>query len=74
MQRVVVMKTKQFEKLVSSIKEAGEIKSGLRKPSRIYEIKPPVDSLWNRIGDKLASNGFGAKDVDRIIRNVRSGK
>jgi putative transcriptional regulator len=35
------MKTKQFEKLVSSIKEAGEIKSGLRRRSRIYEIKPP---------------------------------
>jgi len=35
------MKTKQFEKLVSSIKEAGEIKSGRKKSSRIYEIKPP---------------------------------
>jgi len=35
------MKTEQFEKLVASIKEAGEIKSGNRKPSRMYEIKPP---------------------------------
>jgi len=35
------MKTEHFEKLTASIKEAGEIKSGKRKPSRVYEIKPP---------------------------------
>ena len=35
------MKTEQFKKLTASIKEAGEIKSGKRKPSRVYEIKPP---------------------------------
>ena len=35
------MKKKQFEKLMASIKEAGEIKSGRKEPSRVYEIKPP---------------------------------
>ena len=35
------MKQKDFEKLVASIKEAGEIKAGHKRPSRIYEIKPP---------------------------------
>ena len=35
------MKNEHFEKLVSSIKEAGEIKSGKKKPSRIYEITSP---------------------------------
>ena len=35
------MKEDVFEKLVASIREAGEIKSGRRAPSRIYEIKPP---------------------------------
>ena len=35
------MKNADFEKLVTSIKEAGEIKAGLRAPSRVYEIKPP---------------------------------
>ena len=35
------MKKEYFEKLVSSIKEAGEIKSGRKTPSRVYEIKPP---------------------------------
>jgi len=35
------MKKEHFEKLVASIKEAGEIKSGSREPSRMYEIKAP---------------------------------
>lgn len=35
------MKTEQFEKLVASIKEAGEIKSGRKTAIRVYEIKPP---------------------------------
>lgn len=35
------MKKEHFEKLVASIKEAGEIKAGHRAPIRVYEIKPP---------------------------------
>lgn len=35
------MKKDHFEKLVASIKEAGEIKAGRKAPSRMYEIKPP---------------------------------
>ena len=35
------MKKEKFEKLVASIKEAGEIRSGRKAPSRMYEIKPP---------------------------------
>ena len=35
------MKDETFTKLVASIKEAGEIKTGHRAPSRTYEIKPP---------------------------------
>jgi len=35
------MKKKHFEKLVASIKEAGEINAGRKNPSRIYEVKPP---------------------------------
>ena len=35
------MKKDHFEKLVASIKEAGEIKDGHRTPSRIFEIRPP---------------------------------
>lgn len=35
------MKEKDFEKLVASIKEAGDIKAGRKAPSSVYEIKPP---------------------------------
>ena len=34
------MKEERFSKLVASIKEAGEIKAGRKKPSRKYEITP----------------------------------
>jgi len=35
------MKKEDFEKLVSSIREAGEIKAGNKKPGRIYVVNPP---------------------------------
>jgi len=35
------MRKDHFERLVASIKEAGEIKAGRKAPSRMYEIKPP---------------------------------
>jgi putative transcriptional regulator len=35
------MKDKDFSKLVSSIKEVGQIKQGNKKPSRVFEITPP---------------------------------
>lgn len=34
------MKKNDFEKLVASIKEAGEIKAGRKEPSRVFEIEP----------------------------------
>lgn len=35
------MKKEHFESLIASIKEAGQIKAGDKKPSRVYEIKAP---------------------------------
>jgi putative transcriptional regulator len=35
------MKNEDFDMLLSSIKEAGDIKNGKKKPSRVFEIKPP---------------------------------
>jgi len=35
------MKDSDFGKLVASIKEAGEIKAGRKKPSRVFKIIPP---------------------------------
>jgi predicted DNA-binding protein len=36
------------------------------------DIDSYIDSLWERIGGKLASNGAGPKDVKRVIRDVRT--
>ena len=35
------MKDKEFSKLVASIKDAGQIKQGYKKGSRIVELTPP---------------------------------
>ncbi|MDY6954512.1 MAG: NadS family protein [Thermodesulfobacteriota bacterium] len=35
------MKKEDFCKLIKSVKEAGEIKAGRKKPSRVYTIDPP---------------------------------
>ncbi len=51
------MKKEHFEKLVASIKEAGEIKSGHLKPSRVYEIKPPdIKTVRNKLN--VSQNEF----------------
>ena len=34
------MREQDFNELVTSIQEAGEIKRGARKPSRVFEIRP----------------------------------
>jgi len=35
------MKENDFDLLLSSIKEAGDIKKGKKDPSRVFEINPP---------------------------------
>ncbi len=35
------MKDEAFAQLVESIKQAGEIKRGVRKPGRVFEFSPP---------------------------------
>jgi putative transcriptional regulator len=51
------MKKENFEKLVASIKEAGEIKAGRKVPSRSYEIKPPeIKTVREKL--KVSQNEF----------------
>ena len=33
-----------------------------------------IDDLWNRIGGKLESRGFGPKDIKGAIREVRANR
>jgi putative transcriptional regulator len=35
------MKNEEFEKIVTSVKEAGEIKKGTKAASRVFEVTPP---------------------------------
>ena len=36
------------------------------------DIDSYFENLWERIGGKLASSGFGPRDVERVIRDVRN--
>ncbi len=51
------MKDKDFFKLVASIKEAGQIKHGHKKPSRIFKITPPsIKAIRKKLN--LSQNDF----------------
>jgi putative transcriptional regulator len=44
------MKDKEFSKLVASIKEAGQVKRGYKKASRIFKITPPsIKAILNKL-------------------------
>lgn len=36
------------------------------------DIDSYIDNLWERIGGKLASSGFGPKNIKGVIRDVRA--
>ena len=36
------------------------------------DIESYINNLWERIGGKLKSSGVGPKDVERVIRDVRT--
>lgn len=38
------------------------------------DIGSYIDDLWDRIGDKLSSNGTGINDIEKTIREVRAAK
>ena len=35
------MKNEDFDMLIASVKEAGAIKAGKKKPSRVFDVTPP---------------------------------
>jgi putative transcriptional regulator len=45
------MKNTDFAKLIQSIKQAGEIKAGIRKPSRVFihTKNPDIKSIRNKL-------------------------
>ena len=45
------MKKKDFDQLVSSVREAGKIRRGKKKPSRVFQFKPAdVKRVRKRLG------------------------
>lgn len=45
------MKKKDFEKLVASVKQAGKIKRGKLKPSRVFRFKPAdIKAIRDKLG------------------------
>lgn len=36
------------------------------------DIDSYIDNLWERIGGKLASSGVGPRDIERVVRDVRT--
>lgn len=45
------MRKKDFDKLVASIKQAGQIKRGKSKPSRVFRFKPAdIKAIREKIG------------------------
>ena len=41
---------------------------------RDRDVGSYIDDLWDRIGGKLKSRGHTTKDIQRVIREVRSKK
>ena len=49
------MRTKDFEKLVASVKQAGQIRRGRRKPGRVFDIRPTdVRAIRQKLGRSQA--------------------
>lgn len=45
------MKKKDFDKLVASVKQAGKIKRGKLKPSRVFRFKPAdIKAIRDKLG------------------------
>jgi len=61
------MKDKDFDELMESIKEAGDIKRGAKKASRIHEFpEPDVKAIRNQVG-------FSQSQFAALIRvNIRT--
>ncbi len=69
------MKNSDFERLCESIQQAGEIRKGLRKPSRVFHhVAPNVKSIRERLG--LTQERFAALMgvSSRTLQNWEQGR
>ena len=69
------MKNTDFERLCVSIQQAGEIRKGLRKPSRVFQYaQPDVKAIRERLG--LTQSSFAALMgvSSRTLQNWEQGR
>ena len=69
------MKKKDFEQLVSSVREAGEIRRGKKKPSRVFKFKPAdVKRVRARLGKSQAEFAMMIGVSVATLRNWEQGR
>jgi len=69
------MREQEFSKLVASVKEAGDIKAGRKKPSRVREIKPPeIKTVRKRLGVSQAEFALMIGVSTRTLQNWEQGR
>jgi putative transcriptional regulator len=69
------MNEADFEKLCESIKQAGEIKRGLRKPSRVFHAgAPDVKAIRERLGLSQARFAALMGVSPRTLQNWEQGR
>jgi putative transcriptional regulator len=69
------MNVQDFERLAASIKEAGEIKAGRKKPSRVREILPPeIKTLRQKLHVSQAEFATMIGVSSRTLQNWEQGR
>jgi len=69
------MKKKDFEQLVSSVREAGEIRRGKKKPSRVFQFKPAdVKRVRDRLGKSQTEFAMMIGVSVATLRNWEQGR
>ena len=69
------MKNENFEKLVASIREAGEIKAGRRPASRVHAVRPPdIKAVRRRLGVSQGQFAAMIGVSPRTLQNWEQGR
>jgi len=69
------MKDKDFANLVASVREAGQVKAGRRKPSRVFDVNPPeIKRVRARLGVSQGEFALMIGVSRRTLQNWEQGR
>jgi putative transcriptional regulator len=68
------MKAKEFEELLGSVKEAGEIMSGKRKPSRVFYFGNRIKGIRTELGQSQSEFAGLLQIPVSTLRNWEQGR